>query len=77
VSVPVTFEDVQVPAFPVVVSVSVITPDFAVAAPPGVTVQVLSVSADDEVTPSPLARTAVAAVRAAAAMRLRMGGSPL
>src|SRR6266852_9146263 len=70
-SFPDTFEDVQVPAFPVLVSVSVITPDVATAFPPGVTVHVLAVTAKDEVIAGLITRSAVTAVSEAAAVRVR------
>jgi len=71
-SFPCTVDDVQVPAFPVVVSVKVITADFATARPPGVTVHVLAVLADDGIMPELIANSAATEASSAAAVRLRI-----
>ena len=60
---PAAFEDAQVPTAPVLVSVRVIVPAvaFAVADPPGETVQVVAAPACAGTPPRPTARAAVAA----------------
>jgi hypothetical protein len=64
------------PALFVVVSVSLITPDFATAFPPGVTVHVLAVLASDGVMAALAARIAVAVVSKAAAAYVRISSIP-
>src|SRR5215472_14291027 len=72
---PATTDDVQMPAFPVTVSVSLITPDFAVASPPGWTVHVLAVLADVAAMLEPAAMRARTPVTKAA-VRVRISTIP-
>src|SRR5215813_10461988 len=76
-TVPVTFEDVQVPTAPVLVSVRVSVPAMAlaVAAPPGETVQVAAVPASAATPPGLPAKTAAPATNPAI-KRARMGSAP-
>src|SRR6516165_6538029 len=68
-SVPDIFEDAQFRTLPVVVSVSVVLPAFALMVPPGLTVQVFAAAATSD--PAPRARAAAPA-RTAAPKAARM-----